>query len=287
MTHPVVTGHSPRVTLMPARILIIEDNPANLELMIYLLTAFGHVPLSAQSGEQGLTMAHREKPDLIVCDIQLPGMDGYSFTRQLKTSTALRAVPLVAVTALAMVGDRDKVLAAGFDGYISKPIEPESFVTRVEEFLRPDQRSANSPARRSAPPPVAVGRPATGAMILVVDDQPLNLNLKRSILEPTGYSVVTADTMAEALELARRITPDLIISDVQMADGDGFQFIRTIRADEQLRHVPVVFITSTCQDEASRRKGLALGAARFLFRPLDPQVLLAEVEACLRVPKAS
>src|SRR6266513_5587326 len=100
---------------MPARILIVEDNPANLELMSYLLTAFDHVPLSAQSGEQGLMLAYQEKPDLIICDIQLPGMDGYSYARQVKTQTALRAVPLVAVTALAMVGDRDKVLASGFD----------------------------------------------------------------------------------------------------------------------------------------------------------------------------
>src|SRR5260370_38779190 len=98
---------------MPGRILLIEDNPANLELMSYLLTAFGYAPLSAVDGGEGLEAARREKPDLIICDVQLPTLDGYQIAKILKAAPALRTVPLVAVTAFAMVGDRDKVLAAG------------------------------------------------------------------------------------------------------------------------------------------------------------------------------
>src|SRR5437016_12045823 len=113
---------------MPARVLIIEDNAANLELMTYLLTTFGHAPMSADSGEEGLTIARRERPDLILCDIQLPGIDGCGVAAQIKADTGLRGTPIVAVTAFAMVGDRDKILAAGFDGYIPKPIAPETFV---------------------------------------------------------------------------------------------------------------------------------------------------------------
>src|SRR6266704_794964 len=126
---------------MPSRILIIEDNPANLELMTYLLKAFGHVPLTAQDGEEGLAAARREKPDLIVCDIQLPGLDGHAVARAIKAEAALGAIPLVAVTAFAMVGDRDKVLASGFDVYIPKPIAPEKFVGQIESFLPVIQRS--------------------------------------------------------------------------------------------------------------------------------------------------
>src|SRR5215211_5441343 len=120
---------------MPARILIIEDNPTNLDLMTYLLSAFGHTPLMAHDGEEGLQAAQRETPDLIICDLQLPRLNGYEVARWLKSHPGLRAIPLVAVTALAMVGDRDKVLAAGFDGYIAKPIVPRSFVGEVEAFL--------------------------------------------------------------------------------------------------------------------------------------------------------
>jgi two-component system cell cycle response regulator DivK len=118
-----------------ARILIIEDNSANMELMVYLLNAFGHTVLEAVNGEAGLATAREAKPDLVLCDLHIPGMDGYEIARRLKVDPRLKVIPLIAVTAYAMVGDRDKVLSAGFDGYIPKPINPEMFVGEVEEFL--------------------------------------------------------------------------------------------------------------------------------------------------------
>jgi CheY-like chemotaxis protein len=120
---------------MGARILVIEDNPTNLELMTYLLRAFGHTPLTAGDGEAGVEAALRERPDLVLCDLAMPRLDGYGVVRRLKADPALRHIPVVAVTASAMVGDRDRVIATGFDGYISKPIDPETFVAEVEGFL--------------------------------------------------------------------------------------------------------------------------------------------------------
>jgi CheY-like chemotaxis protein len=119
-----------------ARVLVIEDNPANQELMVYLLRAFGHDVSTASDGRQGLEMAERELPDLIICDIHLPVVDGYQVAQVAKRNVRLRPIPLVAVTALAMVGDREKILAAGFDGYITKPIAPERFVSDIEAALR-------------------------------------------------------------------------------------------------------------------------------------------------------
>ena len=120
---------------MSAKILIIEDNLANLELMSYLLRAFGHHTLSASDGIAGLEAARSDSPDLIVCDIQIPGISGLEVARRLKVDPVLGKIPLIAVTAFAMVGDRDKVMAAGFDGYITKPIEPKRFVRQLEAFL--------------------------------------------------------------------------------------------------------------------------------------------------------
>jgi CheY-like chemotaxis protein len=122
-----------------AKILVIEDNPTNLQLMVYLLQAFGHTPLEALDGETGLELARRESVDLVLCDIHLPGMDGFGVARQLKGHPALSVIPLVAVTALAMVGDRDRIISAGFNGYITKPIAPETFIGQLEAFL-PDHR---------------------------------------------------------------------------------------------------------------------------------------------------
>ena len=123
---------------MGSRILVIEDNPTNLELMTYLLTAFGHTTIVATDGAEGVEIALRVKPDLILCDLALPVIGGLDVARRLKAEEGLKLVPLIAVTASAMAGDRDKVIASGFDGYITKPITPETFVSEVEGYLRPE-----------------------------------------------------------------------------------------------------------------------------------------------------
>lgn len=132
---------------MGNRILVIEDNATNLELMTYLLRAFGHVTIVARDGEEGVETARAANPDLILCDIALPVLDGYQVARLLKSEESLRGVPLIAVTASAMVGDRDKVIASGFDGYISKPITPETFVADVERYLSKQVRHGDHPGR--------------------------------------------------------------------------------------------------------------------------------------------
>jgi CheY-like chemotaxis protein len=121
---------------MSKNILLIDDNPTNVEMMSYLLSAFGYSVQGAHSGAQGLDMAHRAPLDLIICDVLMPVIDGYEVARQLGADPVLSAIPLVAVTALAMVDDRCKIIDSGFDGYIAKPIDPETFVSEVATFLR-------------------------------------------------------------------------------------------------------------------------------------------------------
>jgi two-component system cell cycle response regulator len=135
-------------------ILIIEDNATNLDLLSFLLRACGYTPVPASTGEEGLMLVRQEPIKLIICDIQLPGIDGYEVARRIKADPPLCHIPLLAVTALAMVGDRDRILSAGFDGYISKPIDPETFVPRIKGFMdRPARQPATETpaARRLAP----------------------------------------------------------------------------------------------------------------------------------------
>jgi two-component system, cell cycle response regulator DivK len=122
---------------MKARILLIEDNAQNRYLTRFLLEAHGHEVFHAETGPLGLSAAARLFPDLILLDIQLPGMDGHAVARALKSDERLRSIPIVAVTSYAMAGDREKCLEAGAEGYIEKPINPESFVAEVEKFLAP------------------------------------------------------------------------------------------------------------------------------------------------------
>ncbi|MES2831018.1 MAG: response regulator [Pseudomonadota bacterium] len=130
---------------MSARILIIEDNIANMELMSYLLQRFGYQVMIASDGESGVAIAGEHTPDLILCDIHLPKLDGFGVVEALKRSAATNAVPIVAVTAQAMVGDRDRLLQAGFDGYLCKPIEAEDFIAQIEAFLPHEIRACRLP----------------------------------------------------------------------------------------------------------------------------------------------
>ncbi len=118
-----------------ATILVIEDNPDNMTLATFLLQSAGHVVLSATDAEAGLTLARDQQPHLILMDIQLPGMDGLEATVLLKLAEATRAIPVIALTALAMKGDEARIRAAGCDGYIAKPMRYKEFLATVAAHL--------------------------------------------------------------------------------------------------------------------------------------------------------
>ncbi|HET9441144.1 MAG TPA: response regulator [Longimicrobiales bacterium] len=118
-----------------ARVLIVEDNPTNMKLAITLLESAGHSVLTATDAEAGLALARAERPDLILMDIQLPGMDGLQATMELKRDETTRAIPVIALTALAMKGDEERIRAAGCDGYIAKPMRYQEFLATIAEQL--------------------------------------------------------------------------------------------------------------------------------------------------------
>ncbi len=273
-----------------ARILVIEDNAANLELMSYLLQAFGHAVITATDGEQGEAIARDRLPALILCDLHLPGIDGFEVARRLKKAPPCSGIPLVAVTAFAMVGDRDKILTQGFDGYIAKPIDPETFVEQVETFLGGIGSRGSSQTQLTASSSTDAydsSRHTRGALILCLDDSPVNLNLLRSMLEPCGYQVATADTVQEALTAARENPPDLILSDMHMPHENGYDFLRALKADAELAGIPLIFITSSIVRTPDLKMGLDLGAYKFISRPVEPEVVLAEIAECLQTHRAA
>ena len=118
-----------------AKVLIVEDNPSNMTLAVFLLESAGHSVLTATDAETGLTLASNEQPDLILMDIQLPGMDGLEATILLKGDAATRAIPVIALTAQAMKGDEERILAAGCDGYIAKPMRYQEVLAAIAARL--------------------------------------------------------------------------------------------------------------------------------------------------------
>ena len=266
-----------------ARILIIEDNPANVELMAFLLTAYGHTVASAADGERGIAAARAAPPDLVACDIHLPGMSGYDVVAALKADPHLAQVPVLAVTALAMAGDRERVLGAGFDGYISKPIEPESFVAELEAFLpagaaAPHEARAVTPAPSAAPtaPPPRQGAQPT---VLLVDDDPFMLAVLGEMLADQGLRVLSASSGAEALDLLAREPVEVILCDQAMPGMSGTEVLAAVAA----RHPRTVRLMLTGQqDLAEIDSALQSGVADAHYaKPVSAFSLRERIRAAL------
>ncbi|MDE2599575.1 MAG: response regulator [Rhodocyclaceae bacterium] len=118
-----------------ANVLVVEDNDSNLTLVTVILESLGHAVLAARDAAEGIRMAQHQSPDLVLMDIQLPGMDGLEATRRLKENPATRHIKVAALTAFAMKGDEERIRAAGCDDYIAKPIRHAEFVTKISQLL--------------------------------------------------------------------------------------------------------------------------------------------------------
>ena len=126
---------------MTKRILVVEDHPINRRIMRDLLGSAGYEVIEAVTGEEGVALAEARRPDLILMDIQLPGLDGYEATRQIKANPALRHIPIIAVTSYALSGDETRAFEAGCDAYITKPFQPQNVLEKIKTYLisNPDE----------------------------------------------------------------------------------------------------------------------------------------------------
>jgi two-component system cell cycle response regulator len=268
------------MTKMANNVLVIEDNPANLELMLYLLRAYGFEATGCQTGADGMEKAQTCDFDLILCDIQLPDIDGVEIARALKLD---RRPPLVAVTALAMIGDRDRLLAAGFDGYISKPIDPKAFVETVKGFLPEGKRLATRTVPDSSGVAAVPQRPqqtlARREIILVVDDLDANRYLLQTFLKSAGFQVIEAGSAKEGANKALEAHPNMIICDVNMPLEDGEKFLALLKAHPEMAEVPVLMVTSSDNPTQQTKERLRdAGAVGLLMRPIESAVLLQLIE---------
>ena len=254
------------------RILVVEDNPLNLKLVRDVLQFAGYDVIEAQSGEEGLRAAQEDPPDLVLMDLQLPGIDGTETLRRLRQGSLGRDVPVVAVTAFAMAEDRERASLAGFDGYVEKPISVRALPGQIEAFLR-----ASGDGRTGG---TVMASPVT---VLAVDDQPANLRLLDAVLTPRGHRVLTASSGAEALALLETEDVDLVLLDIVMPEMDGHEVCRRIRSTPATEFLPVVMITASGSEQ--RLAALESGADDFVTKPFDKSELLARVASLARIKR--
>jgi CheY-like chemotaxis protein len=244
------------------RILVVEDNEANMKLCRDVLRANGYSTLEATTGEDAVELARTLDPALVLMDLQLPGIDGVEALAQLRGDERTSAIPVVALTAQAMSGDRERFLDVGFDGYLSKPVD-------VDELIRVVENGA-----------IAGDRPAK---ILVVDDVPENVRLLEAVLVPRGYDVVTATDGLTALDLVETEEPDLILLDAAMPGLDGYAVCSHLRANYATAVLPVIMVTSSVGEE--RTKAVEAGVDDFIPKPFNHDELLTRVRSLVRIKR--
>ncbi len=260
-----------------ARILIAEDSPDIRALIEMLLAAAGHEVSSVTDGRAAVETARRERPDLILMDLSLPLLSGWEATRQIRSDPAASGTPILAVTAHAMHGDRERAIAAGCDGFIAKPINEETFAARVLAFL--NTRGAS----QASAPPDAERPPAEPGRVLIVDDQAEVAELLRGDLASDGHDVAVATSAAAAL--ARVETGpayDLAVIDVMLGADSGYALTRTI-LERSPEYMPVLLVTAGTID---RERGFAAGADDFIGKPIDTMELRARARSLIRVGRA-
>ena len=209
-------------------VLIVDDNAINLKLARITLQSEGLEVATAGNAEEALAAIRARKPGVILMDIQLPGVDGLTLTRQLKSDPQTADIAVIALTAYAMKGDDRKAYDAGCDGYLPKPIDTRALPKLVLEHLN----KAPAPA---APP-----------LLLIIEDDPSYGKLLRLGMTQEGFRVILIDELEQARETIARERPNLIISDRHLKPkGDGMEFCRLLKRDAATRHIPVVLLTGS------------------------------------------
>ena len=288
-----------------ARILIIEDNPANMKLACLLMGNVGHAVVCAVDAESGLTLARAEQPDLILMDIQLPGMDGFAATALLKQDQATASIPVIALTSMAMKEDQEKSHVAGCDAYIAKPLRYQELYAAIDALLTARNPSAvemnpfaDSPIAAAlaledvpTPPsnmseavfePLPHPQPArNGGLILVAEDNETNQDLIRLQLALLGFDAEVAGNGYLALQRWQVGNYALLLSDLQMPEMDGYQLTAAIRGQEHgARRIPIVALTANAlKSEADDCR--AAGMDDYLSKPLQLSDLKATLDRWL------
>jgi two-component system, cell cycle response regulator len=270
---------------MTARILVVDDIEANVRLLEAKLTAEYYEVLTAHDGPTALALAAKEKPDIVLLDVMMPGMDGFQVCRRLKNDPETRHLPVVLVTALDGRGDRIAGLEAGADEFLTKPIDDMMLFARVRSLTRlkmviDELRDREASGRRMGVIAGAASRlGGAGGRVLIVDDHERQAQRVAAELAIEHRPVVEGDV--EKALLSAKGVADLIIVNVTARSFDGLRFAAQIRSDEATRHLPILAVVD--YDERARVvKALEIGVNDILPKPIDPQELAARARTQIR-----
>jgi len=273
---------------MSSRVLVVDDIPANVRLLKARLSAEYFEVLTACSGKEALDICTRERVDVVLLDVMMPGMDGFEVCQRLKSSPATQDIPVVMVTALDQPSDKVQGLEAGADDFLTKPVDDIALITRVRNLGRLKMlndeilmRAETGQRLGLAPMAGLAGTGGSGAgRILLVDDNPRSAARIAEMLAIAHETVVEGD-LQSALMAAAEQNFDLLIISLSLTNADGLRLCSQIRSLERTRHLPILMLVEPAS-EARLLRGLDLGANDYVMRPIDRNELLARVRTQIR-----
>ncbi len=272
---------------MSARILVVDDQPLNVKLLKDKLLAEYYDVVTAGDGPTALEVASEQKPDIVLLDIMMPGMDGYEVCRRMKADPALCHIPVVMVTALGDPNERVRGIEAGADDFLTKPINDVAMLARVRSLLRMklvfDElrlRDHTNLQLLAFDEPEVAADDGKNAHILVVEDEAIDAAMIERILSPENDVTCVSD--AEAALKTRDDQPfDLIIVSLEIDGCDGLRVCTQLRSNDATRDVPLLMLVD--HDDTERMaKGLDLGINDYVYRPIDRNELVARARGQIR-----
>ena len=270
---------------MTARILVVDDVEANVRLLEAKLTLEYYEVLTAGDGSRALQVAQDERPDIILLDVMMPGMDGFETCRRLKADPVTRHIPVVLVTALDGREDKLKGLDAGADDFVTKPIDDVILFARVRSLLRlksvmDELREREESGRRLGVDTDGAGRlRGSGGRILIVDDNARQAQKMVDHLSGEHRPMVESDPAAALI--AARGPVDLMIVNISSAEFDGLRLVAQMRSTDRARRIPILAVVDPA-DRSRLLKALELGVNDILLRPVDSEELEARARTQIR-----
>ena len=273
---------------MTARVLVVDDILANVKLLEARLSAEYFDVLTAYSGQEALDICARERVDVVLLDVMMPGMDGFEVCRRLKANPRTHHVPVIMVTALDQPSDRLQGLECGADDFLTKPVDDIALVTRVKNLARLKMLNDEMLLRASTSRQMgmaendALEKALSGksGRILVVDDHPRSASRLLEALSKMHDSFVERDPQAALTKLAEH-NFDLLICSLSLAKADALRLCSQVRSLERTRHLPIIILVEP-GDEARLLRGLDIGVNDYLMRPIDRHEMLARVKTQIK-----
>lgn len=261
------------------RVLIVDDDRDLLRALTVRLKASGYDVAFAVDGISAISVAQESKPDVVILDIGLPGGDGFLVLERFRAIAQLSAVPIVVLTAIDPSINKERALHAGAVAFLQKPAENKLLLATLAKAL--GEPVGEKEVEKQAPLLQAV--PSTGKRVLIVDDDPDQLRALNIRLRASGYEVIVAADSVSAVSKARRETPHVILLDIGMPGGDGFQVMDRLRTVLQLR-IPVIVISAK-EPSMNKERALQAGAVAYFQKPVDNVALLAAIRKALETPR--